>query len=79
MNRFDRWMSIVAIVLFLAVMGAWWWGLHEYRFLVSEYRVLVTEVTNMKTSMKMMQNHVESSERMLSVLEDIQSEIKGRK
>lgn len=79
MTRFDKVVPIAIIVLFLAIMGAWWWGLSEYRFLVAEYRLLLTEVKELQKSMVSVQGHVASSERVLSVLESIQSEMKGHK
>lgn len=75
----NRQLAITVVVFFLAIMCAWWWGLGEYRQLVSEYRALSKDVTELQFSMSTMRRHVESSERILSVLESIQSDIKGNK
>lgn len=79
MSSSDKRLACVVIVLFIFIMGAWWWGLSEYRFLVSEYRSLTKDVIELQGSMSVMRRHVESSEHILSVLQDIQSDIKGRK
>lgn len=69
MKSSDVRLGIVCAVFLLAIVGFWWYAL-------SDYRDMAVSISRLKADMTKMQQHVVTSEKILSTLENLKAEVR---
>lgn len=71
--------AVVIVMLFGGALGAWWWGLADYRGTMSELATLKSEFNDQKKEMEKMRLHVEETEKVLKAVDSLKAAIQNER